>query len=85
MIIATNKTMFSRDVICLNITYSLYMGISQLDNVSSEVEEEDEDMEEDEVYGLEGEGHVGPPPTLPRMITFNNSWMYLELPKSLPL
>jgi hypothetical protein len=26
------------------------------------VEEEDEDMEEEEAYKLEGEGHVGPPP-----------------------
>jgi hypothetical protein len=45
--IATKKTMFSRDVIWLNITYSQYMGISQVDYVSSEVEEEDKDMEEE--------------------------------------
>jgi hypothetical protein len=38
------------------------MGISQVDYVSSEVKAEDEDMEEEEAYELEGEGHVGPPP-----------------------
>jgi hypothetical protein len=43
MNIATKKTMFSRDVIWLNKTYSQYIGISY---VSSEVEEEDEDTEE---------------------------------------
>jgi hypothetical protein len=46
--------MFLRDVIWLNKTYSLYMGISQVDYVSSEVEEEDGDIEEEETYELEG-------------------------------
>jgi hypothetical protein len=40
------------------------MGISQVDFVSSEVEEEDKDLEEKEAYELEVEGHVGPPATL---------------------
>jgi hypothetical protein len=40
------------------------MGISQVDYVSSEVEMEDGDMEEEDVYELEGEGHVGPQPTI---------------------
>jgi hypothetical protein len=64
MNIATKKTMCSRDVIWLNKTYSQYVGISQLYYVSSEVEEEYKDMEEEEAYELEGEGHVGPPPTI---------------------
>jgi hypothetical protein len=85
MHIATKKTMFSRDVIWLNKTYSQIMGISQVEYVSSEVEEEDEDIEEKEAYELEGVGHVGPPLPLRRRITLNNSWMYLKLPQHLPL
>jgi hypothetical protein len=62
MDIVTKKSMFSRDVIWLNMTYSQHMGISQVDFISSEVE--DEDVEEEEVYKLKGEVHVGPPPTM---------------------
>jgi hypothetical protein len=47
MIISTKKTMFSRDVIWLNKTYSQHMGISQVVFISSEVEVAEEDMEED--------------------------------------
>jgi UDP-3-O-[3-hydroxymyristoyl] glucosamine N-acyltransferase len=54
MNIAAKKTMFSRDVIWLNKTYSQNMGISPVDYVSSDVEAEDEDMEEEEAYELEG-------------------------------
>jgi hypothetical protein len=57
MNIATKKTMFSTDGIWLNKTYLQYMGISQVDYVSSEAEEE-------EAYDLEGVGHVGPPPAI---------------------
>jgi hypothetical protein len=64
MNIATKKTMFSRDVIWLNKTYSQYMGIYQVEYVSSEVEEEDKDMEENYAYDLEEEGHVGPSPAI---------------------
>jgi hypothetical protein len=64
MNIATKKTMLSRDVIWLNKTYSQYMGISQVDYVSSEVEEEEGDLEEEEAHELEEDGHVGPPPTI---------------------
>jgi hypothetical protein len=32
--------------------------------VSSKVEEEDEGIEEEDAYRLEGEGHVGPPPAI---------------------
>jgi hypothetical protein len=53
MNIATKKTMFSRDVIWLNKTYSQHMGISQVDYVSREVEAEDEDMEAEGAYELE--------------------------------
>jgi hypothetical protein len=63
MNIATKKKMFSRDVIWLNKTYLQHMGISQVDYVSCEVEGEDEDIKEKEAYELEGEVHVGPPPT----------------------
>jgi hypothetical protein len=59
----SKKTMFSRDVICLNKTDSQPMGISQVDFISSEVEVEDDDMEEEEAYKLKGEGYVVPPPT----------------------
>jgi hypothetical protein len=44
MNIATKRTMFSRDDIWLNKTYSQYMGEYQVAYVSSEVEEEEEDM-----------------------------------------
>jgi hypothetical protein len=64
MNIATKMTMFSSDVFWLNKTYSHHMGISQVDYVSSVVEAEDEDMEDEEAYKLEEEGHVGPPPTI---------------------
>jgi glyoxylate utilization-related uncharacterized protein len=50
MNIATQKKMFARDVIWLNKTYSQYAGISQVDYVSREVEEEENDMEEEETY-----------------------------------
>jgi hypothetical protein len=36
----------------------------QVDYMSSEVEAEDEDMEEEEPYELEGEGYVGQPPVI---------------------
>jgi hypothetical protein len=62
MNIATKKSMFSRDVFWLNKTYSQHMGISQVDFITSELEEED--VEEEKVYELEGEYHVGPPPPI---------------------
>jgi hypothetical protein len=62
MNIAIKKTMFSRDVIWLNKTCSQYMGISQVDLITSEVE--DEELEEEEVFELEGEGNVGTPPAI---------------------
>jgi hypothetical protein len=60
MNVAIKKTLFSRGVIWLNKTSSQHLGISQVDFISSEVE--GEDMEEEEVFDLEGEGHVTPPP-----------------------
>jgi hypothetical protein len=56
--------MISRDVIGLNKTYSQHMGISEVDFILSDVELEDEDMEEKEAYELEGEVHVIPQPTI---------------------
>jgi cytochrome b involved in lipid metabolism len=64
MNIATKKTMFSRDAIWLNKTYSQHMGILQADFISSEVDVKAEDMEEEESYALEVESHVGLPPTI---------------------
>jgi hypothetical protein len=58
------------------------MGISQVDYISSEKKAEDEDLEAEEAYELEGEGHVGPPPITTED---NNSWMYLKLPQVVPL
>jgi hypothetical protein len=66
MSIATKKTMFSRDDIWLNKTYSQYTGISQVDYMSREVEEEDKDLIDEEADELEGEGHVGPSPAITR-------------------
>jgi hypothetical protein len=59
MNIATKKIMMSRDVIWLNKTHSQHMKITQVDFVSSEVEDE-EIADEEEV----GDNHVGPPPPI---------------------
>jgi hypothetical protein len=66
MNIAFKNTVFSRDAIKLNMTYSQHMGISQVDFITIEVE--DEDKEQEEVYELEGAGYVGPPPGFPEDI-----------------
>jgi hypothetical protein len=64
MNIETKKTMMSRDVIWLNKTYSEHMKITQVAFVSSEVEEDE--IEDEEEVGAEQEGynHVGPPPPI---------------------
>jgi hypothetical protein len=79
MNIATKKTMFSRDVFWLKKTYAQYTGISQVDYVSSEVEEEDKDMEDEGAYALEGEGHVGPPPAITKE---DHIEQLMDVPKS---
>jgi hypothetical protein len=60
IIVATKKTMLSRIVIWLNKIYSQHKEIPQVDFITSEVE-----YENMEVYGLEGEAHVGSPPAIP--------------------
>jgi hypothetical protein len=47
MNISTRKTLMSRDVIWLNKTYSEHMEITEKDFVSSEVEEEEIEDEEE--------------------------------------
>jgi hypothetical protein len=74
--IATKKTMFSRDVIWLNKTCSHHMGISQVDFISSAIE--DANVEEDKVYELEGEGQVGPP----HAITEDHVEQLMDVPES---
>jgi hypothetical protein len=54
------KATFLRDDIWLNKTYSQHIEISQVDIITSELEEKD--VEEEEVYDLIGETHDGPPP-----------------------
>jgi hypothetical protein len=58
MNIATKKTMFSREVIWLNKTYSKHLGISQVYFITSLLEEEE--VEEEQLFELEVEAHVGP-------------------------
>jgi hypothetical protein len=60
MNIETKKTMFSREVIWLNKPTRSTWGY--LKWITCQVKWKD--MEVEEAYELEGEGHVGPPPTI---------------------
>jgi hypothetical protein len=50
MILANQKTKFSRDRIRLQKTYSQQMGITQMDFITSNVK--DEDMNEEELFEM---------------------------------